>query len=295
MSDEDAPVFLTTREVAALLRMRERRVYDLAAAGELPCRRVTGRLLFPRDAIEALTGTGPDAAPMRPPRPAEVVAGSHDPLLDWALRASGAGLASLFDGSLDGLARMAAGQAAAAGCHLPGEGGEWNTAAVAARLGAAPVVLVEWAWREVGLLLAPGLGTRVTGLGDLAGRRVALRQGQAGTQVLFERLLADAGLGADALCPIGPPARTEAETAAAVATGEAEAAPGLRAMALAYRLDFLPLATERFDLCVDRRFWFEPPWQRFLGFARCPELARKAAALGGYDVSGFGRVRWNAP
>jgi putative molybdopterin biosynthesis protein len=48
-----------------------------------------------------------------------VVAGSHDPLLEWALRESGAGLAVLSDGSFDGLKRLAAGTAMAAGIHLP--------------------------------------------------------------------------------------------------------------------------------------------------------------------------------
>ena len=46
--DTAAPEFLTTREVAALLRVKERKVYDLAAAGDIPCRRVTGKLLFPK-------------------------------------------------------------------------------------------------------------------------------------------------------------------------------------------------------------------------------------------------------
>src|SRR3546814_11423370 len=56
MSDTDmngGPSFLTTREVAALLRVKERKVYDLAAAGDIHCRRVTGTLLFPRAEIEA--------------------------------------------------------------------------------------------------------------------------------------------------------------------------------------------------------------------------------------------------
>ena len=42
------PLFLTTREVADLLRVKERKVYDLAAADEIPHRRITGKLLFPR-------------------------------------------------------------------------------------------------------------------------------------------------------------------------------------------------------------------------------------------------------
>ena len=288
----EQPEYLTTREVADLLRMRERRVYDLAAAGEIPCRRVTGRLLFPRAEIDAWIGA-PAPAAARPAHPDMVVAGSHDPLLDWALRASGCALPSFLDGSLDGLDRLVAGTAAVAGCHVPEADGGWNLGAVEARLSGRPVVVVEWARRETGLLLAPGLGAEISGPADLAGRRVAQRQESAGAQILLQRLLAEAGVAPGDLRDGGPSARTEAEAAGAVAAGTAEAAPGLACMAREYRLDFVPLATDRFDLVVDRWAWFEPPWQRFLGFCAGPELAARAAALGGYDISGRGRVHWN--
>ena len=45
---EPMPEYLTTREIAQLLRVKERQVYDLAAKGQLPVRRVTGKLLFPK-------------------------------------------------------------------------------------------------------------------------------------------------------------------------------------------------------------------------------------------------------
>ena len=35
--------FLTTKEVATLLRVKERKVYDLVSRGEIPYRKVTGR------------------------------------------------------------------------------------------------------------------------------------------------------------------------------------------------------------------------------------------------------------
>ena len=89
------PSYLTTKEVAALLRVRERKVYDLAAAGGIPHRRITGKLLFPRAEILAwIEGGGDTASPERP----EVLTGSHDPLLDWAVRESGSGLATLWNG-----------------------------------------------------------------------------------------------------------------------------------------------------------------------------------------------------
>jgi molybdate-binding protein len=69
---------------------------------------------------------------------------------------------------------------------------------------------------------------------------------------------------------------------------------GIEAVARRFRLGFLPLATERFDLAMRRRAYFEPPVQRLLAFAKGEELAARARALGGYDVAGLGTVRFNA-
>ena len=63
----NTPEYLTTREVAELLRVKERKVYEMAAAEEIPCRRVTGKLLFPRAELEAwLIGEQPPSAAARP-------------------------------------------------------------------------------------------------------------------------------------------------------------------------------------------------------------------------------------
>jgi excisionase family DNA binding protein len=116
--------FLTTRELAALLRVKERKVYELVAQGALPVRRVTGKLLFPRTEIEEWIATnGGGAKPGRGERePAPnlplVIAGGHDPLLEWALRESRSGIAALLDGALDGLRCGAAEGCVAAGLHV---------------------------------------------------------------------------------------------------------------------------------------------------------------------------------
>ena len=112
--------FLTTKEVAALLRIKERTVYDLVKEGSIPVSRVTGKLLFPRELVEAWvrrnaeTEGGIEAVM----RPLPVLAGSHDPLLEWAIRESGSGIATFFDGSLDGLSRVGEGKALACGMHV---------------------------------------------------------------------------------------------------------------------------------------------------------------------------------
>jgi excisionase family DNA binding protein len=274
----DSPTYLTTREVADLLRVKERKVYDMVATGEIPHRKITGKLLFPQAEIMGwIEGEG-GARPVE--RPA-LVTGSHDPLLDWALRESGAGMATLWNGSRAGLAAFAEGRAALAGLHIPGAEG-WNTEAVAEQ-GLRDAVLIGWARRTRGLILAPSVAEMVKGFADLRGRRVILRQEGAGTTALFARLMAEAGM------------TPESDAAAAVAAGEAEATLGIEAMARQFRLTFRPLLREGFDLLIDRRAYFTEPVQRLVAFMRSDTVAAKAAAFGGYDVAGMGEVRWLSP
>ncbi|HUZ91777.1 MAG TPA: helix-turn-helix domain-containing protein, partial [Methylocella sp.] len=113
--------FLTTRELAAMLRVKERKVYELVSAGVLPVRRVTGKLLFPRVEIEewivtngGITKSGRSERVSASVLPA-IIAGGHDPLLEWALRESRSGIAAFLDGALDGLQRAARDDCIAAG------------------------------------------------------------------------------------------------------------------------------------------------------------------------------------
>ena len=49
----ELPDYLTTSELAELLRIKERKVYQMAASGKIPCTRATGKLLFPRKEVES--------------------------------------------------------------------------------------------------------------------------------------------------------------------------------------------------------------------------------------------------
>ncbi len=289
-----ASEYLTTKELAELLRVKERKVYDLAATGQIPCSRATGKLLFSRAAIDAWlasksAGIPADVALTRP----NVFLGSHDPLLDWALRESGAGLATFFDGSGDGLERFTKAEGIATGLHLyHPESDTWNEATVRSRFANAPVVLAEFAWRERGLIVLPGGKPRIRGLNGLKGQSIVPRQAGAGSQRLLEHLLVKESLASHELRFIAP-ARTETDAALAVLEGKADAAFGLLGVARQYRLTFLPIMRERFDLLVERRAWFEPPMQRFIRFCQSPAFTGKAEELQGYDVNGFGEIHFN--
>jgi molybdate-binding protein len=219
--------------------------------------------------------------------------GSHDPLLDWALRESGAGLATFFDGSADGLERFTRYEGVASGLHIfAPQQDDWNVPLIRQRFAAEPVVLVEFAWRQRGLIIAPGMKNRITAIDDLRGLTLAPRQAGAGSQSLLDFLLGQAGLREQDIT-LTPPARTETDAALTVQEGKANAAFGLLDVAAQLGLDFVPLMRERFDLLVDRRAWFEPPLQRFLAFCHSTEFRDKAAELNGYDITGFGRVHFN--
>ena len=79
----------------------------------------------------------------------------------------------------------------------------------------------------------------------------------------------------------------------AVYDGAAEVAFGLRSLARQYRLPFLPVMRERFDLLVDRRAYFEEPLQTFFAFCRTPAFLERLGEFDGYDGEGMGRVLFN--
>ncbi|MCH8466927.1 MAG: helix-turn-helix transcriptional regulator [Roseinatronobacter sp.] len=286
---------LTTSEVADYLRVKERTIYEMVARQTIPFTRATGKLLFPRRLIDAwleaqtelpITGIAP-----APP----IYAGSNDPLLEWALRQSGSGLAVLARGSLQGLEDLAEGRAVLAGCHLLDPAtGHWNLAAARACLPGTSHVLIHWARRSQGLITAAGNPLGVTGLANAVARglRFATRAGGAGSARLLEVLLAREGLNMSDLTTATRPVETHADLAALIETGEADLGLGLQAAV--GTLGFIPLVTdESFDLALRRRDYFEKPVQTLLAFARTDSFTRRAAHLGGYDLADLGRVLWN--
>jgi len=286
--------YLTTKQVAALLHVKERKIYELASSGEIPGTRALGKWLFDRDAINSwLADHATDQTPQRDAVPANVVLGSYDPLLEWAMRESRSGLASFLDGSLDGLERFGRREGIISGLHLfDAETADWNVPVVRRRLAEDAAVLVEWAWRERGLMVPPGNPSNVASVSDLAGKRVTPRQQGAGSQVLLEHYLQANEIDMNSLT-LAKPARSESDAALAVMEGEADVAFGLRCVARQFRLDFVPVIKERFDLLVWRREWFEPPFQNLLQFTTTPAFRDRAEVLTGYDISALGRVRFN--
>ena len=238
-------------------------------------------------------GEAPSNPTTRPP----VIAGSHDPLLEWSVRESRCGLAMLSIGSRAGVESFARGEATAAAAHwFDPASGEYNVPLVRELLDGAGIVVIEWARRTQGLLLPHGNPGRIRKVADLRKKRlrIAGRQPGAGSHQLFTHLLEQADVRTEELDWLPRQAHAETELAAMIRDGYADVGFGIEAAARASGLAFIPVASERLDLIALRRDAFEPALQTLLAWARSPEFEAQATALGGYNVANAGRVVFNA-
>lgn len=293
---------MNTHEVAEYLRIKERKVYDLVRNKEIPCTRAGGKWLFPKNLIDRWLANSVEGSihieePAKTPPP--VIAGSHDPLLDWGLLECNCGLALLGGGSLSGLERFVAGEALACGLHIiDAETGEYNVPALMEAYDGAPpsdLVLVEWARRRQGLILPAGNPKGISDFNDLVKQkaRVLLRQPAAGTRILFEHLIGEAGIEEWNFNINDEMAKNETELGLAIRDRKADVGLGLASVAGQFDLDFVPLCYERFDLLVRRRDYFEEPFQRLVTFSRLEGFAARAREMGGYDISQRGKIHFN--
>ena len=293
--------FLTTSEAADYIRVGERKLYELVTAGAIPCSKVAGKWLFPRRELDlwVLSGLARPAGMVAADPPA-IVGGSQDDLLQWSLRESGSGLASLTEGSARGLERLQRGEVMVAAIHfhaaIPGSDEEANIAAVRATAGLHDAVLVGFARREQGLLLAPGNPKRLHSIDDVLAcdAQMAVRQAGAGAQMLLEVLLTRAGAGQKDLRRLDPPSLTGPDVAAAIRAGKADCGVATRAAATSAGLDFVPLLWENFDLAMRQRSYFRAPIQALIGLMRDQRLKHRAAELTGYDTTPSGQIRFAA-
>jgi putative molybdopterin biosynthesis protein len=223
--------------------------------------------------------------------------GSHDVAIDLlagALADRGLELVSANVGSIAGLVALRARAAHLAGTHaIDPADGSYNVAAVRRYGPPEPVALVHFALREQGLIVRAGNPLALHGVPDLArtGARFVNRQKDAGTRMLFDRLLAQAGIAPACITGYDRLEFTHLAAAALVADGSADAALGIRAAAAALGCDFVRLATEPYELALPAASLDEPHVAAVLAALRSPALRAQIDALPGYDARDAGTIR----
>ena len=181
-----------------------------------------------------------------------VLIGSHDPALDVLAnevhrRFAPATVASTNVGSQGGLAALRRNNAHAAGCHLIDPAtGTYNLVDVGRILPGRDVLLVTFAHRQQGLMVAPGNPRGIRSFEDLLRDDVVFvnRQRGSGTRMLLDYELTRRGFGGAAIGGYDRELYTHVAVAAEVASGGADAGLGVLAAARALNLDFIPLLEE---------------------------------------------------
>src|ERR671915_1077735 len=226
-------------------------------------------------------GAGPGAV---------LLAGSDDPALDLLLRASGgsATLSAGARGSVPGLEQLARGTVDVAAVHLLDvASGRWNEGFARSALVGQPVLLMHLWQREQGLVVPRGNPKRIRAVADLADARLAWRTPGAGSRLLLERLMLQEGI--EPQPERGVQAESHLAVAAAVAAGAADAGLAVRAVADSLGLDWVPVATEWFELAVATASgsMIDP----LLDVLASTSVQDRLAALPGYDLAMSGEVR----
>ncbi len=296
----DPPSFMTVREVARHLRLNEKKVYELVSEGRIPATRLTGKWLFPRNLVDQWLLESSHGGLLTDRM---VIAGSDDPLLYRAITLLAtdlhgqASISYAVTGTQLGLALLARRRADLCALHWGPEAecGQRHPALLRQYPQHEDWVLVRLFRREQGLIMAPDLWAATGRFEQLFRPQVrwAERQEGAGSQRFLQEVVARHG--ADpADRRVTARAYSERDAAAAVAMGQADVAPGIRAAAAEFGLDFQPIGWEAFDLALPRGIYFRTLFRRLLDELRGPECQRLAQLLGGYDLGGVGTLVWSA-
>ena len=193
-------------------------------------------------------------------------------------------------GSAEALRLAAAGLVHAAGAHLLGRSGEYNTGPAEEQLARTGAEVIGFAsWRE-GLVLRPDLAGQVRGVRDLAeqGLCVVNREEGAEARHVLDRELAAAGLHPEALRGYRTRAGGHLQVAAATAGGLADAGVASEPAALAYGLAFVPLTAERFDLVIPASQAGSREVDALRKVLTSPWLLTQLGTLPGYDPARCG-------
>lgn len=231
-----------------------------------------------------------------------VVIGSHDVTLDligsWLKRLHpGQSLSSAHVGSLGGLTALRRGEAHLAGIHLlDEETGEYNVPYIKQLLPGSRVKLVNLAYRQQGLMVLTGNPLNIKGIADLTrpGIRYVNRQRGAGTRILLDYELKVRGIDPETIEGYEREEFTHMAVAAAVASGSADCGLGVLAAARALELDFVPVAVERYDLCIPKEHWESGLVRQLLMVLEDKQFQEQVRSMGGYDLRDCGRVLWES-
>lgn len=292
----DSASFLTVPQLAELLHVNEKKIYQLAGLGEIPGTKVTGKWIFPRQLIEDWLLENSHGGVMHDRL---LIAGSDDRLVQLLSNTAAAewqqqALVSYSPtGTRHGLRMLDTGRIDA--CFI-----NWGASETSARRHMGLLrryrnhrswVIVRCLQRNQGLILAQHLQSALSMpsnailanlIADKA-LRWAVRQDDSGTMRLLEDVCSTSGTRTADL-QISARCDSENSAAAMLNRGEADVCCGGQSTALDFGLLYHPVADVSLDLVMTRKTYFRTLVQDFIARLLDTRAHQLADGLEGYTV-----------
>jgi putative molybdopterin biosynthesis protein len=195
-------------------------------------------------------------------------------------------------GSLGGMLALQRGETHISGTHLlDSASGLYNVPDIKRTIPKLAVTLVHLARREQGIIVARGNPKSIGSLNDLtSGVRFINRQPGSGTRVLLDFELKKLSINPEHIDGYEREEFTHMSVGVAVASGLADAGLAVRAAAQALGLDFIPIASEQYDLLFLRSFFESDRGERLMLVLQSGPFKDAVSALGGYDSGDSGKL-----
>ena len=222
--------------------------------------------------------------------------GSHDIIIDvmndmMAERFPGMNLSGTHVGSMGGLMALSRGETVIAPTHLlDEETGEYNVSYMENIFPGENMALIKGVDRIQGIMVKKGNPLGIKGVEDLTRVRYVNRQRGAGTRVLLDYKLKQAGITPDMIDGYDKEAATHMAVAALVASEEIDAGMGVKSAADAMGLDFIEVGTEEYDFAIRQENLELPQVRAFRQILESEEFHEKLAEMGGYGWRQAGRI-----
>jgi molybdate transport repressor ModE-like protein len=196
--------------------------------------------------------------------------------------------------SSDALSALARGACDVAGFHVPLGQFEGEMLKIYAKwLDPRRHALIHMVVRHQGLLVARGNPLGIASLQDLLkpGVRFVNRQPGSGTRLLLNLLLKAARVDPNRIQGFDNIEHTHGAIGAYIASGMADAGPGLETPARQFELGFVPLANERYFLVCAKQILETQPLRTLLATIRSAEYTTLLSEIPGIDSLGCGTVQ----
>lgn len=257
--------------------------------------RADGLLIVPPNIIGYEQGDFAEVELLRPLeeiKNAIVFNGSHDltiDLLSSELKRARTDrkIVSSHVGSMAGIMAIKKGEAHVAGIHLLDPATkQYNISYVRKLLAGQDVILYPFLKRKQGWILPKGNPLEIGTAADVArvGANFVNRQKGAGTRILFDLLLEEAGLSPEDIAGYDREMFSHLAVAAEV-NGDAKGCGlGIYPAAKALDLEFVPVADEEYDLLMTRSFYESESGRQLLSIIQSARFKVQVEKIGGYQV-----------